>query len=161
MQFSLTLWCGVCVSDIRTFAASPHQGPSCVGHEANFRFLDHLLDDSVLKVSQRAASSGRPRIKRKIAPRRDCSRNLAAPSAAMCPRPTEVIAWRWSWSWTSGREDARDAGHRGKCNAAATVDDAAVVVSSLSQGHCQIRMRVLRYANLNAFRRVILAGGLE
>ena len=94
MQFSLTLWCGVCASDIRTFAASPHQGLSCVGHEANFRFLEHLLDDSILKVSQHVASSSRPRIKRKIPSRRDCSRNLGAPSAAMCPRPAETIAWR-------------------------------------------------------------------
>ena len=86
-QISLTLWCGVCVSDIRTFAASPHQGLSCAGHEANLRFLEHLLGDSILKVSQPAASSNRPRIKRKIPPQRDCSRNLGAPSAAMRPRP--------------------------------------------------------------------------
>lgn len=73
----------------------------------------------------------------------------------------EMIAWRGSRSWTSTSEDARHAGHRGKCKAAATGDDAAVVVSRMSQGRGQIRMRVFRYANLNAFRRVILAGSLE
>lgn len=60
--------------------------------QGGFPMLEHLLDDSILKVPRHAASSNCPRIKRKITPRRDCSRNLGAPRAAMYPLPAEVIA---------------------------------------------------------------------